>query len=270
MGIAGKTVVITGASSGIGEAAAVALAKRGATVCLVARRVEELERVRDRIEAEGGHATVHPADLADGASLDACADAILAMHPRVDVVVNNAGRSIRRSIEDSIDRFHDYERTMQINYFAAVRFTSKFLPRFLEQGRGHVINNSSMSTQVAIPMFSAYLASKAALDSYSRSLAAELGGRGVAVTSLHYPLVYTPMSTRTGAYERARMMSPDHAAAWIVRAVEQRPTRIGLVAGTVSSVLLAAMPGPVTRWSQPMFRAFSGRARSGLSRPRSR
>lgn len=259
--LAGKTIVITGASSGIGEAAAYELAKRGVHVCLVARRADELDRVRSRIVAAGGAASAYPADLSRPEEVDACADAILAAHPRVEGLVNNAGRSIRRAIVDSLDRAHDYERTMQINYFAAVRMTLKLVPRFLEQGEGHIVNSSSLSTQVPIPRYSAYLASKAALDSFSRSIAAELEHRGVTVTTLHYPLVYTPMATRTGYYRGVRMMKSDEAAGWVVEAFEARPARIGRFVGTISSVLMAAMPGPMTRLAQPVFRAADKRMR---------
>ncbi|HEY3230543.1 MAG TPA: SDR family NAD(P)-dependent oxidoreductase, partial [Roseiflexaceae bacterium] len=197
MTIRDKTIIITGASSGIGEAAALLLAREGARVCLIARRADELARVKRQIERENGRAWIYPADLADAEATDACCEAILKDHERVDVLVNNAGRSIRRTIKESLGRYHDFERVMQINYFAAVRMTLTLLPRFLEQRRGHIINVSSMSAMMPTPRFAAYAASKAALDAFARSIGAELAGDGIHVTTLNYPLVKTPMSAPT-------------------------------------------------------------------------
>lgn len=157
MSFNGKTIVLTGASSGIGEEAARQLARRGARLCLVARREEELARVQADIHAEGGRAWIYPADLTHPDSIDTALDALLAEHPRVDALVNNAAHSIRRPIVDALDRIHDYERTMQLNYFGALRMTMGLIPRFLEQGHGHVVNASTLSAQVPIPLFSAYL-----------------------------------------------------------------------------------------------------------------
>ncbi|WP_414430386.1 SDR family NAD(P)-dependent oxidoreductase [Alcanivorax sp. IL3] len=175
MKLKGQTIVLTGASSGIGAEAAKIMARRGATVCLVARREEQLREVQELIEADGGCAFIYPCDLSDNVAIDACAARILAEQPRIDALVNNAAHSIRRPIEQSLDRLHDYQRTVQLNYIGAVAMTLKLLPRFLEQGHGHVVNISSLSTQVPIPLFSAYLASKSALESFTRSLA---GGNG--------------------------------------------------------------------------------------------
>ena len=161
MSLAGQTVVVTGASSGIGAHAARQMAKRGATVCLLARRADELEQVRDRITSAGGTAHAYPVDLVDTDAADAVIKQLLADHPRIDVLVNNAARSIRRPIIESLDRVHDYERTININYLAAVRLTLGLMPRFLEQGHGHVVVSTSMSTQIPIPLFSAYLARRA-------------------------------------------------------------------------------------------------------------
>jgi NAD(P)-dependent dehydrogenase (short-subunit alcohol dehydrogenase family) len=255
MAIDGKVIVLTGGSSGIGEAAARRLAAAGATLCLVARREDELRRVQAAIETAGGRCHVYPANLADPDSLNACADRLLVEHPRLDVLVNNAARSIRRSIRESLDRVHDYERTMQLNYFGALRMTLRLLPRFLEQGEGQVINSSTMSAQIPIPLFPAYLASKSALDSFARSLAAEVGHRGIAVTTLYFPMVRTPMSSRTSIYRHMPMFSVEQAAGWIVRAVDERPARIGRPLGTLGELALAALPGPVTRHSQRFFRA---------------
>lgn len=255
MSINGKVIVLTGGSSGIGEAAAYQLAAAGATLCLVARREAELERVQAAVQALGAPCFIYPANLADPASIDACTERLLAEHPRIDVLINNAARSIRRSILESLDRVHDFERTLQLNYLGALRMTLRLLPRFLEQGEGQVINSSTMSAQIPIPLFSAYLASKSALDSFARSLAAEVGHRGIAVTTVYFPMVRTPMSSKTAIYRHMPMFSVDQAAGWIVRAVRERPARIGRPLGTLGQLALAALPGPVTRHSQPFFRA---------------
>ncbi|MBO6850801.1 MAG: SDR family NAD(P)-dependent oxidoreductase [Marinobacter sp.] len=254
MRLAGKTVVITGSSSGIGAVAARQLAGLGARVCLVARREEELAEVQRTIVEAGGQAWIYPADLTDEASLDHCAVRILHDHPQVDVLVNNAAHSIRRPITGALDRLHDYQRTININYIAAVGLTLKLLPRMLEQGGGQVVNISTLSSQVPIPLFSAYLASKAALESFSRSLLAELGDRGIDVTVVYFPMVRTPMSSRTSIYRHMPMMDVEKAAGWIVKAVRKKPARVGSPLGTVGSLALAALPGPVTRLTQPAFR----------------
>lgn len=254
MSVRDKTVVLTGASSGIGAAAALQFADRGATILLLARREDELEQVRDTITSRGGTAYIYPVDLADSDSIDACAKSILAEHERVDALVNNAARSIRRPIVDALDRMHDYERTMQLNYLGAIRLTMALLPRFLEQREGHVVNVSSMSTQIPIPLFSAYLASKSALESFTRSLAAELGHKGVTTTVVYFPMVRTPMSTKTSIYQHMPMMDPERAAAWLVRAVDKKPARISSLPGLVGSLSMASLPGAVTRHTQPFFR----------------
>lgn len=252
--LAGKTIVITGASSGIGESAALQLARAGARVCLVARRSEELGRVKQGIEAEGGQAWTYTADLTDEASLNTCAEALLNDHARIDVLVNNAAHSIRRPITEALDRLHDYQRTININYIAAVGLTLKLLPRMLAQGQGQVVNISTLSCQVPIPLFSAYLASKSALESFSRSLLAETAHKGMAVSVVYYPMVRTPMSSRTRIYQKMPMMDVDAAAGWIVKAIRTRRARIGSPLGVLGSVALALCPGSVTRLTQPLFR----------------
>ena len=254
MSLDGQTVVITGASSGIGAHAARQMAKQGATVCLLARRADELEQVRDRITSAGGAAHIYPVDLVDTDAADAVVKQLLADHPRIDVLVNNAARSIRRPITESFDRVHDYERTIDINYLAAVRLTLGLLPRFLEQGRGHVVVSTSMSTQIPIPLFSAYLASKSALESFARSLSAELGDRGITTTIVHFPMVRTEMSTATEIYQAMPMMSPRKAAGWLVKAAEARPARITNITGRVGELGMATAPGLLTAVSRPLFR----------------
>ena len=254
MSLAGQTVVVTGASSGIGAHAARQMAKRGATVCLLARRADELERVRDRITSAGGTAHVYPVDLVDADATDAVIKQLLADHPRIDVLVNNAARSIRRPITESLDRVHDYERTININYLAAVRLTLGLMPRFLEQGHGHVVVSTSMSTQIPIPLFSAYLASKSALESFARSLSAELGDRGITTTIVHFPMVRTEMSDATDIYQAMPMMSARKAAGWLVKAAESRPSRVTSITGRVGELGMATAPGVITAVTRPLFR----------------
>jgi len=252
--LSGQTVVITGSSSGIGAEAARKLARLGATVCLLARREDQLAEVKASIEAAGGVAHAYAVDLSDGDAAEAVAANLLADHVRFDALINNAGRSIRRPIIDSVDRSHDYERTMAINYFGAVRLTLALVPRFVEQGHGHVVISSSMSTQVPIPLFSAYLASKAALESFTRSLTAELGHKGITSTVVYFPMVRTEMSTATQIYQAMPMLSADKAANWLVKAVVDKPTRVTSLPGAMGELGMAALPGIVTRVSQPLFR----------------
>lgn len=255
-----QVIVITGASSGIGEQAALQLAGRGAQLCLVARRREELLRVQRQIEVAGGKASIYAADLSVEAEVDACAAAILAEHGRTDVLVNNAGRSIRRSIRQSLDRDHDFQRTMQINYFAAVRLSMRLLPQMLERRGGHIINVTSMAVQAATPGYAAYVASKCALEGYSRVLAAEMADRGVRVTLIRYPLVRTPMSEATDVYRNAPLMDADAAAGWIVRAMDKRPARIGTLLGGVIEAASVLMPGTSSLWTGRAFRYMGQRA----------
>ena len=258
MAIADKIIVITGASSGIGEAGARRLAEQGARVCLVARRKDELERVADDIRAAGGQAWAYPTDLTDEAAVAQCAERILAEHGHVDVLINNAGRSIRRPIREALDRLHDYRRTMEINYFAAVQLTLAFLPGMLERDSGQIVNVSSFATLAPVPRFSAYVGSKAALEGFSQSLAAELADTGIAVTVICYPLVRTPMTAPTKMYEKIPMMSPDEAAQWMVDAVAKRPARIARRVGEAMAVAKTAAPGLTT---SVMARVFNYRAK---------
>ena len=173
------------------------MARRGARLCLVARREEQLREVQQRVEEEGAYCAIYPCDLSSSEAIEACADQILREQQDIHALVNNAAHSIRRPIEQSLDRLHDFQRTVQLNYIGAVAMTLKLLPRFLEQGHGHVVNISSLSTQIPIPLFSAYLASKSALESFTRSLQAEMGHQGITTTVVYFPMVRTPMSSRT-------------------------------------------------------------------------
>mgnify|MGYP000551332980 CR=1 FL=1 len=241
-----RTIVITGASSGIGAAAAHALARHGAQVLLVARREEALNRLVADIKGEGGRAAAFVADLAETSQVEDLADRLLAAHPHIDVLINNAGRSIRRGIIDSLDRPHDFERTMALNYHAAVRLTLRLLPGMLARDDGHIINVSSQSTQMPMPRFSAYIASKSALEGFSRSIAAELAGSGIAVSIVNYPLVRTDMSAATKMYSRLPMMSAEAAADWLVQAVEKRPARVATRLGRAWHLSTVTAPGVTT------------------------
>ena len=248
-----KRVMVTGASSGIGEATAKACAARGATVLLVARRADELARVRRDIEQAGGTAYAYPCDLTDGPAVDRVVREVLDEHGAVDMLVNNAGRSIRRSIALSYDRMHDFERTMAINYFAPVRLMLGLLPAMVEQRSGHVVNILTWGVQVKAPKFSAYIASKTALDVFSRIAGRELYGDGVTFTNIRMSLVRTDMIGPTDAYRRAPALTPEEAAEKVVRALEDRPITVNVLAGSVAEVLNLVAP----RLSDALFHRIS-------------
>ena len=215
-----------------------------------------------RAAPRGAEAAVYAADLSVEEEVDRCAAAILADHGRVDVLVNNAGRSIRRSIRNSLERDHDFSRTMQLNYFAAVRLSMRLLPGMIERGQGHIVNITSMAVQAATPGYAAYVASKSALEGYSRVLAAEMADRGVQVTLIRYPLVRTPMSGATDLYRKVRQMKPEDAARWIVRAIDKRPARVGTLLGDAIEAANVLLPGVTTRWTGRVFR-YMGRYQRG-------
>jgi NAD(P)-dependent dehydrogenase (short-subunit alcohol dehydrogenase family) len=240
--LAGRTVMITGASSGIGEATAREVARRGATVLLVARRADELDRVRAGIEADGGTARGYVCDLTDPDATDEMVKTVLAEHGAVDMLVNNAGRSIRRSLEYSYDRMHDFERTMAINYFGPVRLILGLMPAMRAQRFGHVVNVVTWGVQIKAPRFAAYIASKTALDTFSRIAGREAYTDNVTFTNVRLSLVRTDMITATDAYERSPAKTPEQAAALVVRALEDRPLTINTMVGSVSEVLNLLAP----------------------------
>ncbi|ENX41958.1 SDR family NAD(P)-dependent oxidoreductase [Acinetobacter sp. NIPH 2100] len=264
MNLSKKTIIITGASSGIGAEAAIQLAQAGATVCLIARRADELQKIQATIQAQAGQVFIYPADITDAEQLKACLDKILSEHQKIDVLVNNAARSIRRPILESLDRLHDYERTMQINYFAAVNMTLHLLPHFLANASGHIVNISTMSTQVPIPLFSAYLASKSALESFSRSLSMELKGKGIDVSIVYFPMVRTPMSSKTAIYKHMKMLDTPAAAGWIVKAIEKKSYRVSSKTGLVANALLNTAPTWAMNLSRPLFQLMDQRLKKKL------
>ncbi|OOC03908.1 SDR family oxidoreductase [Amycolatopsis azurea] len=259
----GRRVIITGASSGIGRATAIKVAAAGGVPLLVARRQHELEEVRDEIIAAGGTASVYPADLTDEESVHKAVDAMLAEHGRIDMLVNNAGRSIRRSIKLSYDRFHDYERAMAINYFGAVRLILAVLPHMSERKFGHIVNVSSIGVQGIAPRFSAYAASKAALDYFSRIAATETHGDGITFTTIHMPLVRTPMIRPTKIYDAFPTKSPDQAADMVMKALKERPKHIGTPAGQAIGLAYTLTPGLTDAVAYQGFRVFPDSAAAG-------
>jgi len=240
--VSGKTVMITGASSGIGKAAAIKIAEAGGIVLLVARTPEKLEETKAEIEEKGGTAHVHQADLSDTEDLDRMADEVLEQHGGVDILVNNAGRSIRRSVALSYDRFHDFERTIQLNYFGALKLILRFLPGMRERKQGQIINVSSIGVQTNTPRFSAYVSSKAALDAFSRCIASEVVDDGVAITTIHMPLVRTPMIAPTKMYDAFPTSTPDEAADMIAEAIITRPKKIATRLGNFGELLYNVAP----------------------------
>jgi short-subunit dehydrogenase len=234
--------MITGASSGIGEAAAMKAAEAGAKVLLVARSADKLAAIKSDIEEAGGSAEIHPCDLADTDDVERMGNEVLLAHGHVDVLVNNAGRSIRRSVALSYDRFHDYERTMQLNYFGSLKLILTLLPRMRERRSGHIINISSIGVQTNTPRFSAYVASKAALDAFSRTIASEIIDDRVHITTIHMPLVRTPMIAPTTMYDAFPTISPDQAAEMITDAMISRPKKVATRLGNFGELLYAISP----------------------------
>ncbi len=225
--LAGKRILLTGASTGIGEAAAEQFARHGATVVAVARRQDLLDALADRITAAGGTAMSIPCDLSDMDAIDALVADVQKRIGGVDILINNAARSIRRPLADSLERWHDVERVMALNYYGPLRLIRGLAPGMLERGDGHIINVSTWGVMSeASPMFGVYNASKAALGSISRVVETEWGHKGVHSTTLYYPLVATPMIKPTKAYDGMPALSPEEAAEWMVTAARTRPVRI--------------------------------------------
>jgi short-subunit dehydrogenase len=240
--VRGKRIMVTGASAGIGEAAARQLAEAGATVLLVARSRDALEALAAELEALGGTAFVHPCDLTDGEDIQRLIAEVLEQHGGVDVLVNNAGRSIRRSVALSYDRFHDFERTMQLNYFGALRLILGFLPGMRERRYGQIINVSSIGCQTNVPRFSAYVASKSALDAFSRCAATEIVDDGCTITTIYMQLVRTKMIAPTKMYDAFPAITPEEAGGLICHAIVHRPKRIATGLGNAAMVGHAIAP----------------------------
>ncbi|HZX26944.1 MAG TPA: SDR family oxidoreductase [Telluria sp.] len=240
--VAGKVVLITGGSSGIGLAAAHKIAEAGATTIICGRDLAKLEEAKQEVAARGFELITYQADLSDMADTDRFVQQLVADYGGVDILINNAGRSIRRAIESSFDRFHDFERTMQLNYFGALRTTMGLLPKMIEKRRGHVINISSIGVLTNAPRFSAYVASKAALDAWTRCAASELSDVGVKFTTINMPLVRTPMIAPTKIYQNVPTLTPEEAADLIANAIVYKPVRIATRVGVFGQILHAIMP----------------------------
>ena len=252
----GKTVLITGASSGIGRAAALKIAKAGGIPLLVARSEDKLERTRQEIEDLGGSAYVYSADISDPDSIEDLCDRVLADHPAVDILVNNAGKSIRRSIELSYERFHDFERTIRINYLGTIKLTMGILPHMRQRKSGHVVNVSSIGVQTNPPRFSAYVASKSALDAWTRVVGTETISDNVTFTTIHMPLVRTPMIAPTKIYDSFPTISSDEAADLICEAIRAKPKHIGTRLGTFGEVAYALAPKAVDQILSTAYKVF--------------
>lgn len=236
--VSGKVVLVTGASHGIGKVTVRKLAAAGAVVLLVARSLEDLGQVAADITAAGGIAHVYRADLTDMAATDRLGREILAAHGRVDIVINNAGKSIRRALDQSYDRFHDYTRTIEVNYLGPVRLLLTLLPDMRERKQGHIVNISTWGLRIPpAPQWSAYGASKAAFDTWLRTVATEIAADDIATTSVYMPLVHTRMSAPTN-FGNMPGLTADEAAGLVCHAVVTRPVEIS-----------PWWSGPVQAWS---------------------
>ncbi|MCV7199652.1 SDR family oxidoreductase [Mycobacterium angelicum] len=232
--LVGRHVIITGASSGIGRASAIAVAERGATVFALARNADALDKLVAEIRANGGQAYAFTCDVTDSTSVEHTVKDILGRFDHVDYLVNNAGRSIRRSVVNAYDRMHDYERVMAVNYFGAVRMVLALLPHWQERRFGHVVNVSSAGVQARNPKYSSYLPTKAALDAFADVVATETLSDHVTFTNIHMPLVRTPMIAPSHRLNPVPAISPEHAAAMVVRALVEKPVRIDTPLGTLA------------------------------------
>ncbi len=237
-----KVVLITGASSGIGRAAALKIAAAGGTPLIASRSLEKLRDAQQEIEGNGGKVCIYQADISDMESCDRLIEQILKDHGRVDILVNNAGRSIRRSIKQSYDRFHDFERTMQLNYFGAVKLILKVMPGMAERRCGHIINVSTIGVLANSPRFSAYTASKSALDTFSRCVQAEFLDKDIKFTTINMPLVRTPMISPTSFYEHVPALTPEEAADMVCEAIVEQPKRIATRLGIFAQVMTTLFP----------------------------
>jgi NAD(P)-dependent dehydrogenase (short-subunit alcohol dehydrogenase family) len=250
--LVGKRILVTGASSGIGEAGAVKLAREGARIIVVARRQELLDSVVERITSEGGDGCAYACDLSDLDAVDALVAEVDERFGGVDVLINNAGRSIRRPLAESLDRWHDVERTMTLNYYSPLRLIRGFAPGMRERREGHIVNVSTWGVlSESSPLFAVYNASKAALTAVSRVIETEWAAGGVHSTTLFYPLVKTPMIAPTRAYDGLPGLSADEAADWMVSAARHRPVRIAprmaVTAHAVNSFAPAAVDAVMKR-----------------------
>ena len=257
--VAGKVVLVTGGSSGIGLAAAIKFAQAGATTIICARDEGKLAEAHKEIMAAAGKDAIVVAYSADIASEESCkglVEKLNSEHGGVDYLINNAGRSIRRAIEASYDRFHDFERTMQLNYFGSLRITMGLLPGMVAKKKGHIVNISSISVLVNAPRFSAYVASKAALDAWTRCASSEFADQGITFTTVNMPLVRTPMTAPTKIYENMPLLTTDEASDLVVQACVDKPVRVATRLGISVELLHAAVPRITQILMNTTFRMF--------------
>ena len=237
-----QVVIVTGATSGIGHECALRLGRAGAHVVLVARTPEKLKETMKEISSKGGKAWTYSCDVSKAADCDKLVRNVIKDHGRVDILINNAGRSIRRSVRHSYDRFHDFERTMELNYFGALRLILGFLPIMEEQKHGHIINISSIGVLAHPPRFSAYVASKSALDAFSDCAAPEYAAQNIHFTTIHMPLVRTPMIAPTGLYKAFPTLSPIQARDLVIKAIISKPKRVSTKLGITGAMAHATLP----------------------------
>jgi NAD(P)-dependent dehydrogenase (short-subunit alcohol dehydrogenase family) len=254
--VKGKVVLITGGSSGIGLATTHKVAAAGATTIIIARDPEKLAAAKKDIAARGYSVVTYSADVSDPAQCEELVSKLEDNHGGVDILVNNAGRSIRRAIENSFDRYHDFERTMSVNYYGALRLTLGLLPMMLKKRRGHVINISSIGVLTNAPRFSAYVASKAALDAWTRCAASEFADMGIQFTTINMPLVKTPMIAPTKIYAQVPTLTPEEAADLVVEGIVYKPVRIATRLGVFGEVLHALLPRVAQIIMNTTFRMF--------------
>jgi len=245
--VSGRAIVITGASSGIGEALAMRLGDAGARVMLIARSADKLQEMKESIEARGGAAFVYSGDLSNAEDTQRLIAAVLEEQGHVDILVNNAGISIRRSVQKSYARVHDFERTLALNFLGAVRLIMGFLPGMRAQKQGQILNVSTIGVQVNVPRYGAYIASKAALDAFSRVLAVEALRDGVKVTTIYMPLVKTPMMESTTIYDAFPMRSAEQAADLIVDGIVHQPKRVATPVGNLFEFAYGVAPNAIDR-----------------------
>jgi NAD(P)-dependent dehydrogenase (short-subunit alcohol dehydrogenase family) len=254
--VKGKVVLVTGGSSGIGLATAHKLAEAGAITIIVGRDEDKLAEAKKEIKAKGFDVITKSSDVADMASCAALAEWCVTEYGGADILVNNAGRSIRRGIESSYDRFHDFERTMQLNYFGCLKLTMGLLPKMTEKRKGQVINISSIGVLTNAPRFSAYVASKSALDAWTRCAASEFADVGIKFTTINMPLVRTPMIAPTKMYNNIPTLSPEEAADLVVQAIVYKPVRIATRLGVMGEVMHALVPRVAQIAMNTSFRMF--------------
>jgi NAD(P)-dependent dehydrogenase (short-subunit alcohol dehydrogenase family) len=267
--IEGKVVLVTGGSSGIGKATVRKMAEGGAIAVTIARDAQALEETRREFEANGLRLITHAVDVANPEQCAAFVKLMTEEYGGVDILVNNAGRSIRRGIENSFDRFHDFERTMEVNYFGALRLTMGFLPGMIAKRKGHVINISSIGVLTNAPRFSAYVASKAAMDAWARCAASEFADRGIEFTTINMPLVKTPMIAPTKLYDQVPTLSPDDAADMIVEAIIHKPVRIATRLGIFGALLHSLTPKAAQIMMNTSFRMFPDSSAAAQKKPES-